>query len=624
MIAFRNLPLGSVRPRGWLLAQLRRDLESGFAARLDLLTPHAARDLFRARIASSDSHLAWWDAETRGNWLWGYVMMAALSDLPEHLARSRQLVDDLLATQEDDGYIGIFSPSERYHHAAGENGELWGQSRALLALIAWHEATGKERVLEALRRAVGRTLREYSGGVPYFARGNRLGRDQITGLTHGLCYLDVLEWLHDRTGDAAYGAAGLRLYREFSAMPRPFPNDDMALPNLLEPHGHFGGHAVHTAEHLRAVLWCHSLAPGEVTAEALATAFQRLRQYRLPSGALPGDENIHGTAHPEAPYEFCTSAELGFSLASAVRHLGEAEFGDWLEILAFNAVQGARLADGSAIAYLSADTRLFATADRPDAHSAGAPGRRFKYSPTHDDVACCCNPNAVRFLPQFISRMWLRLESEPGFAALAYGPCELRAEVGGHTVIIEQQTGYPFDDAIELELRPERPVELTILLRRPAWAGSSRVTAEGASVLEEAGWWRVRKLWRAGDRVQVAFSWRVRTEPYANGEVAVMRGPLQYVQPVEHRLEAIRNYPVANLHDYDVFPADIAQGYRISVLEAARPDLGFTLERRTAAVDHPWDVAGQMLRSGATDLVPLGCTVLRRAAFPIRRRPASG
>src|SRR5512134_1248433 len=115
------LPPGAVRPRGWLLAQLRRDLEQGFAARLDRLTPHAARDLFRERITSTDSHLAWWDAETRGNWLWGYVMMTALAGGAAHVARARELIEALLATQDDDGYIGIYAPSERYRHAAGEN-----------------------------------------------------------------------------------------------------------------------------------------------------------------------------------------------------------------------------------------------------------------------------------------------------------------------------------------------------------------------------------------------------------------------------------------------------------------------------------------------------------------------
>ncbi len=615
---FQRLPLGSVQPRGWLLAQLRRDLETGFAGRLDALTPHAARDLFREHIASSESYLAWWDAETRGNWLWGYVAMAALAGLPEHQARVADLMAELLRTQDVEGYLGIYGPAWRYAHAEGENAELWAQSRALLALAAFYEATSRADVLAAIRRAVELTLRRYPEGTPYFRRGSSLGRDAITGLTHGLCYLDVLEWLHGVTGEGAYAQAGLRFYRDFSAMPRPFPNDDLALPNLAEPKQVFGGHAVHTAEHLRALLWTSALAPDQVPPEAVRAALERLARYRLPSGALLGDENIHGVPMPEAPYEYCTTTELALSLASGARHLGLPGFGDWLETLVFNAAQGARLPDGSAIAYLSADTRLFATAARPDAHSYGGVGRRFKYSPTHDDVACCCNPNAVRLLPQFIQAMWAEAAGELGVAAVAYGPCELWTRIAGAAVRITEDTAYPFGDVVELTVEPERPLEFTLLLRQPAW-GTMDVVIPGAEPVLADGWYRIRKPWTAGDRVTIRFGWPVRADPYANGEVAVLRGPLQYVLPLKHRLECMRDYPVEGFHDYDALPMDLAQGYRIPIMTMVtqEPGQGPPFERCDADADHPWDRPPSLLRLGEATLVPMGCTILRRASFPI-------
>jgi len=613
--AFRPLPLGAVRPRGWMLAQLRRDLDQGFAARLDRLTPHAAHDLWRERIPSSDDPRAWWDAETRGNWLWGYVMMAHLAGEPAHVARTTRLTDGLLAAQDADGYLGIYGSGERYRHADGENGELWAQSRALLPLLARYEATGEAAVLAAVRRAADLTLRRYTAANPCFRRGARRERDALTGLTHGLCWLDALEWLHGATGDGAYAEAGVRLYEEFSAM-APFPNDDLALPNLADPRAHFGGHAVHTAEHLRALVWTSGLAPGRVPPAAVETALRRLRLNTLPSGALIGDEGIHGLPVPEAGYEYCTLAELAFSLARAAQQLGRADLGDWLETLVCNAAQGARMPDGRALGYLSSDTRLSATAGRRDSHSGGAPGRRFKYSPTHDDVACCCNPNAVRLLPQFIAGLWAKPAGEDGLAAVAYGPCEVRASVAGVAVTIAEDTAYPFGDAVEFTVTPERPAEFTLLLRRPAWDGAMDV--EGAGVAAE-GWHRIRRVWAPGDRVRVTFDWRVRAEPYANGEVAVHRGPLQYALPLRHRLDVIRRYPGEDLCDYDVHPADVAEGYRIPVLDGGAPDLGLTLERRTGAdPDRPWDLAPLALRSGDATLVPLGCTLLRRAAFPVR------
>ena len=122
---FSVLPLGAVRPTGWILEQLNRDLKDGFASRLDELTDHASNDLFKHRIDTSKDHFAWWDSETRGNWLWGYTMMAYLSADAASRARIDGLVADLKATQDPDGYIGIYSEADRYNHAPGENGELW-------------------------------------------------------------------------------------------------------------------------------------------------------------------------------------------------------------------------------------------------------------------------------------------------------------------------------------------------------------------------------------------------------------------------------------------------------------------------------------------------------------------
>ncbi len=614
--AFRVLPLGAVRPAGWMLAQLRRDLESGFAGRLDQLTPHAAHDLWRDRIPSSEDPRAWWDAETRGNWLWGYVMMAHLAGIPEHRTRAAELMAGLVAAQDGDGYLGIYSPADRYRHADGENGELWAQSRALLPLIAHHEATGDPAALAAVRRAVDLTVHRYTADNPCFKRGHRTARDALTGLTHGLCYLDVLEWLHDRTREDATAETGIRLYDEFSRMV-PFPNDDLALANLADPKGLFRGHAVHTAEHLRALLWVSAIAPDRLPAAIVDTALRRLQWYRVPSGALIGDEAVHGLPLPEAAYEYCTTTELAHSLSSAVEKTGRAELGDWLETLVLNAAQGARLPDGTAIAYLSADTRLAATASRPDSYSLGVAGLRYKYSPTHDDVACCCNPNAVRLLPQIVSRMWMRLTAEDGLAAIAYGPCEVRTEVAGVAVAIREETDYPFSDTIEFTVTPERPVEFTLVLRQPRWAGTTDVTVADADAACVDGWYRIRKTWRPGDRVRVDFSWRVRAEAYGNGEVAVHRGPLMFARPLAYRLAATRTYGVAGLCDYDVTPVDVADGYRIPVLDGRAADLGLAVQRR-AAGDRPWDSAPIALQHGDATLVPLGCTVLRRAAFPVR------
>ncbi|MBK8821998.1 MAG: glycoside hydrolase family 127 protein [Anaerolineales bacterium] len=611
---FQTLPLGTVRPTGWILSQLQNDLDQGFASRLDSLTERAATDLFSKRIESSSQQFAWWDSETRGNWLWGYTMMAGLAEIPEHQSRVLELLNILKQTQDADGYIGIYSAASRYQHGDDENGELWGQSRAMLAMLAQYELTNDANWLLVVQAAVDLTLQKYGVEHSYFRQPKT--RNDLIGMTHGLCYVDVVEWLYRITGEARYRDFGVWLYQDFNQMQLPFANDDMALSNLLDPHRHLNGHAVHTVEHLRALLFASEMGDSPQCTEALKNAMLKLSHYTLPSGAVLGDEGLHGLPTPDIGYEYCTLTELLLSLSSALLKSGDASLGDWTESLAFNAAQGARFANGSGLAYLSLDSRFSALNDRPDSYSHlhGKHGR-FKYSPTHEDVACCCNPNAVRFMPHYISRMWMGLSDRPGFAAATYGPCVLKTQIDNVNLTITEETDYPFSDTIRFTISTDQDINFELFLRKPAW--SAAVTMEGAVVREENGWLIVSKTWMNGDSFALTFHPKVVVMPYPNGEYAIKRGALQYVYPIEYQLRSIKDYPFDAFHDYEVFPKNMEQAYRSLILDESRPGYGlkFVLDEN---IQPGWGQPSGWLELETNRLVPIGCTLLRRASFPLK------
>jgi len=607
----RRLPLGAVRPRGWLLDQMQQDLEHGFAGRLDTLSPHVANDLFTHRLAAADGQLAWWDAESRGNWLWGYTQLAHLAAAPRHRERADALVRSLRATQGADGYLGIHAAAVRYRTGDVENGELWAQSRALLILLAHHELTGDVASLDAARRAADLTLRQYDRVKSPF--GSKSTTDDRTGVTHGLCYVDALQALHEATGEERYAAAATGLLRDFDAWPLPFPNDDFAAANLADPMRGLHGHAVHTVEHLRAVAF------GSQDESRLQSALRKLRLSTTPSGAVIGDESLHGLPHPQAGYEYCSLTELVFGLGRSAQALADPALGDWLERVTFNAAQGARTADGRAIAYLCSDTRLDATTHRPDSYSLlnGKHGR-YKLSPTHDDIACCCNPNSTRVLPHYVSSMWLGRTDAPGLVAFAYGPSDLRTTIDGAAVNIVQETLYPFEDTIRFTVEAAAPTRLTLWLRRPAWASAFHL--DGIEGVERDGWIVIGREWQGRLSFTLGFDVPVRAEAYPAGEVAVLRGPLQFVQPIPFRVrdlpvQARTDWPDAELLADDNVPLET-----LPLIDTARTDLGFLTERvATGAPDRPWHDSPLRLRSDGVTLVPIGCAPLRRADF--RARP---
>ncbi len=545
--------------------------------------------LFAHRLANANGQLAWWDAESRGNWLWGYTLLAHLADAPQHRERADALVRSLRATQDADGYLGIHSAAVRYRTGDVENGELWAQSRAVLILLSHHELTGDVASLDAARRVVDSTLQHYGPAKSPF--GRRSTTDDRTGVTHGLCYVDALQALCEVTGEERYAAAAADLLRDFDAWPLPFPNDDFAAANLADPMRGLHGHAVHTVEHLRAVAF------GTRDDSRLRSALHKLRFSTTPSGAVIGDESLGGLPHPQAGYEYCSITELVFGLGRAAQVLADPTLGDWLERVTFNAAQGARAADGKALAYLCSDTRLDATAHRPDSYSLlnGKHGR-YKLSPTHDDIACCCNPNSTRVLPHYLSSMWLGRTDSPGLVALAYGPSELHTDVDGTAVSILQETQYPFDDQIRLTVAAAAPVLLTLWLRRPAWA--SAVHLDGVENVERDGWIVIGRQWRDRTSFTLRFETAVRVEAYPAGEVAVLRGPLQFVQPIPHYARELAVRARADWPDAELLADDRGSVETLPIIDTTRADLGFVPERiATDAPDRPWHASPLRLRS---------------------------
>jgi DUF1680 family protein len=218
-------------------------------------------------------------------------------------------------------------------------------------------------------------------------------------------------------------------------------------------------------------------------------------------------------------------------------------------------------------------------------------------------------------MPHYIGGLWMKLRGPAGVVAATYGPCVLRIEMDGTAVIIEEATDYPFSDTITFTIKPDRPIKFALWLRRPGWATNFDLTVTDGVVFEIAGWIVIEKLWRMNDRVTLKFAAAVELIPYANGEVGVRAGPLQYVLPSEPERRAIKDYAVVGFHDYDITPQD-----QVTADKAPRIDrVGWQIEINAQADPlHPWDNSPVRLKQGSLTLVPMGCTILRRAAFPLK------
>jgi hypothetical protein len=70
------------------------------------------------------------------------------------------------------------------------------------------------------------------------------------------------------------------------------------------------------------------------------------------------------------------------------------------------------------------------------------------------------------------------------------------------------------------------------------------------------------------------------------------------------------------VHDQELWPADPAHAQPPVVLYPEQPDLGFAVQHAPRPdTEYPWQAPPLRLQHGAATLVPMGCAMLRHAAF---------
>lgn len=611
-----RLPFGSVKPAGWLEAQMRRDV-AGFVGHLDSLVPdlihdpiygagrltkHSkAKDLGNSKEgdAEGDEQYKWWNSETQSNWWDGYLRNVLLLGDSAGMAKVRAYVAQVLATQDADGYLGIYAPELRYQFQS-ENGELWAKATLYRGLLAYYEYTQEPAVWQALVRAVDDVMRHYpvNASTPF-----AVGKAFSGGVAHGLTFTDVLDRMYQLTGDRRYWDYALFLYRDYSAH---FSSEkDAQLPNILDDTYKLQMHGVHTYEHLRPLIVAAYADGGEQLQTALQRYLARIRTVTTVAGGPIGDEWIGGrTADAtHTGYEYCSIHELMDSYTLLLQKSGDAQAAEAVERIFYNAAQGARHPEHSCIAYLKTDNSFEMLGTKNGEVEPNRRQTRYKYSPAHQDVAVCCNPNAGRISPYFVQNMWLR-EGENTLVAALLGPCVLQTTIGKTAVRIEEKTEYPYESntGFIFDITLDAPTTFTLKIRKPAWATYVKATPAGR---EENGY-VVFEVSQQHNHIQLFFGAQVQTEQDAAGKTYFTHGALVYAKPIEAAETFGRKY-ANGFSDRLYQPLSAA---RYALLPNQTPEYHSHNNRISVKL-----LNQTTQKPEEVELIPIGKTVLRQAGF---------
>jgi uncharacterized protein len=550
--AYIQLPLGSVKPHGWLKTQLGIQA-AGLTGHLDEYWPD---------LVNSSWHGGEGEAWERGPYyLDGLVPLAYLLDDPRLITKVKKWIEPIIASSTDSGWYG-----------PAKNKDRWPLAVANKVLMQYYEASGDTSALNVLLKYF-RFIHDTPPDWPDKDwRGVRAMENAVTG--YWLYRQTGEKWILDAIGSIQNNSSDWTSYYE------RFPWDSAASANKKIPLN-WGpdGLTAHVVNNAMAIKYPGLWYQQSLDQRFKNAVFNGIEKYDLNHGQVggrfSGDEHLSGKS-PDRGTELCAVVEYMYSLEELYAIFGDNALADRLELLAYNSLPGTTTADMWAHQYDQQSNQVLVSSAKRNWSTNGDDSNIYGFSPNFG----CCLANMHQGWPKFVKHMWMAT-NDNGLAIVAYGPSVVRARVAkGHEVTITEDTDYPFAGTVTLTVKTTEPVKFPIHLRIPGWADSITVTAKGtkfsasgttAYVLDEK--------WSDGDKIVIDLPMDIRTETRYNNSVSILRGPLYFALRIAKQYDSIKikfdNYGYKGSIDWAITPAG---NWNYGLLtDRADPDRGFSV-----------------------------------------------
>jgi len=462
-------------------------------------------------------------------------------------AYADSLIDAIVSVQQPDGYLNWYFTvtdltkkwENDYFHESYCAGHL------IEAGVAWYEATGKRKLLDASIRLADNMDATFGAGKKAMAPQHpeiELALVKLHKVTGNDKYLKLAQYFIDARGNHEG-----RQQWYMTDTPSPFDKyalDDIPVRDLSTAEGHA----------VRALyLYCGmadlAIATGDKTLLApLGKIWDDLVYSRMyitgGSGIIYNGESFNPPYclfNDELSNEGCEAISLVLFAQRMSQLHSDARYMDIAEQVLYNRVAAETSLDGNKFFYgyplCNQSTKdYFGLAQLP----GSASNERTTCRSYWFDCACC-PPNIARFLPTIGGYAYAQGANTVFVNLYIGGTANLTRN--GAKLTLEQTGNYPWEGNIKIAVNPEKATKFDLALRIPSWCEtiSYKVNGKQVSAKTDKGYAYIDRTWQARDVVEIDMPMpvkRIYADPrvYANrGRVALQRGPLVYcLEGIDH------------------------------------------------------------------------------------------
>ena len=530
-----------------------------------------------------------WDSDT-GKWLESVGYSLSTHPDPELEKQADEIIDAMETAQQADGYLNtyftVLNPEGKWADLRDWH-EMYNAGHLIEGAIAYHQATGKSKVLDVLIR-----FTDHIDSLFGPDEGKKRGYPGHPELEMALVklyrqtgeqkYLDLATYFIDERGQEPH-------YFDIEAAARGEKREDFWAQTYrycqahapIREHEGATGHSVRAC-YLYAGIADVALETGDTELlDVSRRIWDDLTQHQMyvTGGLGPTNTNEGFTFAYDFPTETayaetCASIALAF-WAHRMFHLDpNSRYIDVMELAIYNGSLSGVSYEGDEFFYAN-PLAAYPNVNPYDRYSGILTDHYYRRS---EWFFCpCCPPNISRLVASIGEYTYSQTDQR--LYAHLYHDNTLSTDIGGQAIQLVQKTNYPWDESIAFTLHTDAPVTFELALRIPNWCFSYdlSVNGEAVSATPQDGYVTIQREWHQGDTVQLTLAMpveRVIAHPEIRqtaGQIALQRGPIVYCLEEVDNGNRLANVVISDSATLEAqFDAELFHGVSVITGDAIR------------------------------------------------------